>query len=47
LQKLDKVIEQRDRVTLSDPDWDIFFEALTNPPKQTWAHCCERPPDDL
>lgn len=29
----DKVIEERDRVTLSDQDWDIFYEALTNPPK--------------
>jgi len=29
----DRVIEEHDRVTLSDQDWDVFYEALTNPPK--------------
>ena len=33
----DKVIEEHDRVTLSHHDWNIFYEALTNPPKPNKA----------
>jgi uncharacterized protein (DUF1778 family) len=33
----DRVIEEHDRVTLSDQDWDTFYEALTNPPKSNKA----------
>jgi len=33
----DRVIEEHDRMTLSEQDWDIFYEALTNPPKPNKA----------
>ncbi|HKV39717.1 MAG TPA: DUF1778 domain-containing protein [Blastocatellia bacterium] len=29
----EKVIEEHDRVTLSEPDWDLFYDAVLNPPK--------------
>jgi uncharacterized protein (DUF1778 family) len=28
----ERVIEEHDRVTLSEPDWDLFYSALVKPP---------------
>lgn len=28
----ERVIEEHDRVTLSEPDWNIFYAALAKPP---------------
>jgi uncharacterized protein (DUF1778 family) len=28
----DKVIEKHDESTLSNPDWEVFYEAILNPP---------------
>lgn len=32
LEEAEKVIRENEAVTLSGPDWRIFFDALTNPP---------------
>jgi uncharacterized protein (DUF1778 family) len=32
LEEADKVIRENEVVTLSGPDWKIFYDALTNPP---------------
>ncbi|MFZ1416213.1 MAG: DUF1778 domain-containing protein [Defluviicoccus sp.] len=32
LEEAEKVIREHEIVTLSGPDWTIFYEALTNPP---------------
>lgn len=29
----EKVIEAHERMTLPAPDWDLFYDALVNPPK--------------
>jgi uncharacterized protein (DUF1778 family) len=29
----ERVIERHERVTLSQPDWDVFFDLLVNPPE--------------
>lgn len=29
----DRVIERHERITLSEPDWAVFYEALMNPPE--------------
>ena len=29
----ERVIEARERITLSAADWDVFFDALVNPPE--------------
>ncbi len=33
LQEAEKVIRENEAVTLSAPDWKIFYDALTNPPE--------------
>ena len=33
LKAADRVIEKQEQVTLSGPDWDLFFDALVNPPE--------------
>ena len=32
LDEAEKVIRENEAVTLSAPDWKVFFDALTNPP---------------
>jgi uncharacterized protein (DUF1778 family) len=32
LEEAEKVIRENEIVTLSGPDWKIFYDALTNPP---------------
>jgi uncharacterized protein (DUF1778 family) len=32
LEEAGKVIRENETVTLSGPDWKIFYDALTNPP---------------
>jgi uncharacterized protein (DUF1778 family) len=32
LEEAEKVIRENEAVTLSGPDWKIFYDALTNPP---------------
>ena len=32
LEEAEKVIRENEVVTLSRPDWKIFYDALTNPP---------------
>jgi uncharacterized protein (DUF1778 family) len=32
LEEAEKVIRENEVVTLSGPDWKIFYDALTNPP---------------
>jgi uncharacterized protein (DUF1778 family) len=29
----ERVIDLHEKITLSPPDWDIFYDALTNPPE--------------
>ena len=33
LSAAERVIEEHDKVVLSDADWKVFFDALNNPPK--------------
>lgn len=33
LERAGRVIEENDHQTLSEPDWDLFYAALTRPPK--------------
>ena len=33
LEAAEKVIEEEELTTLSLPDWDLFFDALTTPPE--------------
>lgn len=37
LEEAEKVIRENEIVTLSGPDWKIFYDALTNPPKPNAA----------
>ena len=37
IEEAEKVIRENEVVTLSGPDWKIFYEALTNPPKPNAA----------
>jgi uncharacterized protein (DUF1778 family) len=32
LEEAEKVIRENEVVSLSNPDWSVFFDALTNPP---------------
>jgi uncharacterized protein (DUF1778 family) len=32
LEEAEKVVREETVVTLTEPDWNIFYEALTNPP---------------
>lgn len=32
MEEAEKVIRENEAVTLSGPDWKIFYDALTNPP---------------
>jgi uncharacterized protein (DUF1778 family) len=32
VDRAERVIEEHDRVTLSEPDWNLFYAALTKPP---------------
>lgn len=32
LEEAEKVIRENEIVTLSGPDWKVFYDALTNPP---------------
>jgi uncharacterized protein (DUF1778 family) len=32
LEEAEKIVREETVVTLSEPDWTIFYEALTNPP---------------
>lgn len=32
LEEAEKVIRDHEAVTLSGPDWKVFYDALTNPP---------------
>lgn len=32
LEEAEKVIRENEIVTLSSPDWKVFYDALTNPP---------------
>jgi len=32
LEEAEKVIRENEVVTLSGPDWKVFYDALTNPP---------------
>ncbi len=32
LDETDRIIRRHESVTLSDRDWDLFYEALTRPP---------------
>ena len=32
LDEADRIIRRHESVTLSDRDWDLFYEALTRPP---------------
>jgi uncharacterized protein (DUF1778 family) len=33
LAAAERVIEEREKITLAPADWDLFYEALTNPPE--------------
>jgi len=33
LAAAERVIEAREKITLAAADWDVFYEALTNPPE--------------
>ena len=33
LDAADRVLAEHEVITLSDTDWDVFFDALVNPPK--------------
>jgi uncharacterized protein (DUF1778 family) len=33
LERAERVIDENDRQTLSEPDWDLFYAAITKPPK--------------
>lgn len=33
----EQVIEARERVTLTDADWDVFYDVLVNPPEPNEA----------
>jgi uncharacterized protein (DUF1778 family) len=33
LAAADRVIESREKITLAPADWDVFYEALINPPE--------------
>ncbi|MBP7063295.1 DUF1778 domain-containing protein [Ferrovibrio sp.] len=37
LEEAEKVIRENEVVTLSGPDWKIFYDALTNPPEPNAA----------
>lgn len=37
LDEAEKVIRENEVVTLSGPDWKIFYDALTNPPQPNAA----------
>jgi len=37
MEEAEKVIRENENVTLSGPDWTIFFDALTNPPEPNAA----------
>lgn len=37
LDEAEKVIRENEVVTLSNPDWKVFFDALTNPPSPNAA----------
>ena len=32
LTAADRVLEEQEKITLSDIDWELFYEALVNPP---------------
>ncbi|MEW6736261.1 MAG: DUF1778 domain-containing protein [Acidobacteriota bacterium] len=33
LAAADRVLEEQEKITLSDEDWDLFYDALVNPPQ--------------
>ncbi len=35
IEAAEKVIEEQEHITLSAPDWDLFFNALVDPPEPT------------
>ncbi|GEO81597.1 type II toxin-antitoxin system TacA family antitoxin [Pararhodospirillum oryzae] len=37
MEEAEKVIRESEVVTLSSPDWTLFYEALTNPPAPNTA----------
>jgi len=37
MEAADRVIDEHDRVALSDTDWDVFYRALINPPRPNKA----------
>lgn len=37
MEEAERVIEENEVVTLSSPDWTVFYDALTNPPKPNAA----------
>ncbi|HIJ43378.1 MAG: DUF1778 domain-containing protein [Rhodospirillales bacterium] len=37
LSHADEVVQQHERITLSAEDWDIFYDALLNPPEPNEA----------
>lgn len=37
LAAANRVIEEHDKITLSDADWEIFYQALINPPQPNQA----------
>jgi uncharacterized protein (DUF1778 family) len=39
LEEAEKVIRENEMVTLTGPDWTIFYDALTNPPAPNPALC--------
>ncbi len=37
LKNAEEVVHRHQRITLSDNDWDVFYEALLNPPEPNKA----------
>ena len=37
MEEAEKVIRENEAVTLSVPDWEIFYDALNNPPEPNTA----------
>lgn len=37
LESADKILYRADQLTLTDRDWDMFYEALANPPEPNIA----------
>lgn len=37
ISSADEILKRNEQITLSDEDWDIFYNALINPPKPNEA----------